>query len=119
MLFLWGKMTTRFSRSVASLSPVFSLVHSRAPWRQMASQSVPMASSGAIFSIIALCAFRVLYTELGQLILSIRNDCAALGFTDLMNCVIERIMRDPEDEDSISQDYDVLLDLSREYGSAG
>ena len=54
-------------------------------------------------------------TELGQLILSIRNDSAALGFTDLMNCVIERIMRDPEDEDSVSQDYDVLLELSKEY----
>lgn len=54
-------------------------------------------------------------TELGQLILSIRDDCAALGFTDLMNCVLERIMRDPEDDESISQDYDALLLLSGQY----
>ena len=48
-------------------------------------------------------------TELGQLILSVRDDCATLGFTDLMNCVLERIMRDPEDDETISQDYDALL----------
>lgn len=54
-------------------------------------------------------------TELGQLILSVRDDCAALGFTDLMNCVLERIMRDPEDDEAISQDYDALLLLSGQY----
>lgn len=54
-------------------------------------------------------------TELGQLILSIRDDCAALGLTDLMNCVLERIMRDPEDDETISQDYDALLLLSGQY----
>lgn len=54
-------------------------------------------------------------TELGQLILSIRDDCAALGFTDLLSCVIERIMRDPEDDETIAQDYDILLELSRQY----
>ena len=54
-------------------------------------------------------------TELGQLILSIRDDCAALGFTDLLSCVIERIMRDPQDDETIAQDYDILLELSRQY----
>lgn len=54
-------------------------------------------------------------TELGQLILSVRDDCAALGFTDLMNCVLERIMRDPEDDEAISLDYDALLLLSGQY----
>ncbi len=54
-------------------------------------------------------------TELGQLILSVRDDCATLGFTDLMNCVLERILRDPEDDEAISQDYDALLLLSMQY----
>ena len=54
-------------------------------------------------------------TELGQLLLSIREDCSALGFTDMLSCVIDRIMRDPEDDDAISRDYDELLLLSRQY----
>ena len=54
-------------------------------------------------------------TELGQLILSIRDDCASLGFTDLMGCILERIMRDPEDDETISHDYDALLSLSGQY----
>lgn len=54
-------------------------------------------------------------SELGQLILSIRDDCADVGFTDLLYCVIERIMRDPEDDDSLSLDYDTLLLLAGQY----
>lgn len=54
-------------------------------------------------------------SDLGQIILSIRDDCSDVGFTDLLYCVIERIMRDPEDDDSISLDYDTLIELSLQY----
>ena len=54
-------------------------------------------------------------SDLGQLILSVRDDCADLDFTDLMTCVIERIMLDPEDDASITQDYEALISLSEQY----
>lgn len=54
-------------------------------------------------------------SDLGQLILSIRDDCANYGFTNLLGCVLDRIMRDPEDDEAITQDYDNLLLLSIQY----
>lgn len=54
-------------------------------------------------------------SDLGELILSIKDDCAELGFTDLMGCVLDRIMRDQEDDDAITQDYDNLLLLSKQF----
>ena len=58
---------------------------------------------------------RFFASELGQLILSIREDCAAADFQTLVACVIERIMRDPNDDEAIGRDYDSLLLLSRQY----
>ena len=54
-------------------------------------------------------------SDLGQLIISIREECAGWGFPDLLDCVLDRIMRDPEDDETISQDYDSLLLLSVQY----
>ena len=54
-------------------------------------------------------------SDLGQLILSVKDDCADFCFTDLMACVIERIMLDPEDDASITQDYEALVSLSTQY----
>ena len=54
-------------------------------------------------------------SDLGQLILSIRDDCADADFPTLMDCVIERIMRDPADDEATSQDYDNLLLLSMQF----
>ena len=58
---------------------------------------------------------RFFASELGQLVLSIREDCADADFQTLTACVIERIMRDPHDDKAIEQDYDNLLLLSRQY----
>lgn len=58
---------------------------------------------------------RFFSSDLGQLILSIRDDCADADFPTLMNCVIERIMRDPADDEATSQDYDNLLLLSMQF----
>ena len=54
-------------------------------------------------------------SELGQLILSVRDDCAAVEFPRLIYCVIERIMRDPFDDESTKQDYDEILSLSMQF----
>ena len=54
-------------------------------------------------------------SELGQLILGIREDCAMLNFAALMNCVIERIMQDPEDDADILRDYANLLEVSSRF----
>lgn len=58
---------------------------------------------------------RFFSSDLGQLIISIREECAGWGFPDLLDCVLDRIMRDPEDDDAITQDYDSLLLLSVQY----
>ena len=58
---------------------------------------------------------RFFASDLGQLILSIRDDCSAVDFPTLMDCVIERIMRDPQDDEATSQDYDNLLLLSMQF----
>ena len=54
-------------------------------------------------------------SELGQLILSVRDDCVAVEFPHLMYCVIERIMRDPADDEATKQDYDEILTLSMQF----
>lgn len=58
---------------------------------------------------------RFFASDLGQLILSIRDDCANADFPTLMDCVLERIMRDPADDEATSQDYDNLLLLSMQF----
>ena len=58
---------------------------------------------------------RFFASELGQLILQIRDDCTNADFPTLMDCVIERIMRDPQDDEATSQDYDNLLLLSMQF----
>ena len=54
-------------------------------------------------------------SELGELITQIRDDCAAVEFPHLMYCVIERIMRDPADDEATKQDYDEILNLSMQF----
>lgn len=54
-------------------------------------------------------------SELGQLITQIRDDCAAVEFPHLMYCLIERIMRDPADDEATKQDYDEILSLSMQF----
>ena len=54
-------------------------------------------------------------SELGELITQIRDDCTALEFPHLMYCVIERIMRDPCDDEATKQDYDEILSLSMQF----
>ena len=54
-------------------------------------------------------------SELGELITQIRDDCAAVEFPHLMYCVIERIMRDPADDEATKQDYDEILTLSMQF----
>ncbi len=52
-------------------------------------------------------------SELGMLILGIKE--RNLPFMDVLQEVINRIMRDPEDDPSVSADYDMLLALSSDY----
>ncbi len=54
-------------------------------------------------------------SELGELITQIRDDCAAVEFPHLMYCVIERIMRDPCDDEATKKDYDEILSLAMQF----
>ena len=58
-------------------------------------------------------------SELGQIILSIREDCTNNDFLfkDLASRVIEEIMEDPSDDKQVSADYATFLRLSGEYSS--
>ena len=58
-------------------------------------------------------------SELGRLILEIRESTKDSSFRDMMEQVIERVMRDPSDEEPVTRDYESLLALSVLYETAG
>ena len=57
---------------------------------------------------------RFFESDLGQIILSMRED---VPFHITANRVIEEIMRDPSDDQSLSDDYDSFLNLSTQYST--
>lgn len=56
-------------------------------------------------------------SELGQIINSIREETVDLQFPSVLMLVLLRIMRDPEDSQEVSKDYDDLMTLSGFYES--
>jgi superfamily I DNA/RNA helicase len=54
-------------------------------------------------------------TDLGMLILDIRQQTVGLPFREILQQVIDRIMRDPSDDESVKGDFDLLLALSVHY----
>ena len=55
-------------------------------------------------------------SELGQIIQSISRDShEGASFTGIASRVIQEIMRDPSDDEGITEDYDLFLALSGEY----
>ena len=56
-------------------------------------------------------------SELGALILDIRERTRDLPFREVLQEVIDHIMRDPSDDEGIQADYDMLLALSTDYGT--
>ena len=54
-------------------------------------------------------------SDLGILIDKIRNESSGRPFKDMMEMVIERIMRDSSDDESVTRDYELLLALSEDY----
>ena len=54
-------------------------------------------------------------SDLGILINRIRNESSGRPFKDMMEMVIERIMRDSSDDESVTRDYELLLALSEDY----
>lgn len=54
-------------------------------------------------------------SELGQLILSMQEERDRLPFHDMAERVVSEIMRDPLDDEGITEDYDLFLALSGEY----
>ena len=54
-------------------------------------------------------------TDLGLLILEIREQTAGLPFREVLQQVIDRIMRDPADDETVMGDFDLLLALSVHY----
>ena len=54
-------------------------------------------------------------SELGKLILDIKDATRAQPFQLLLEQVLRRIMRSPEDDEAVAGDYDMLLGLSRHY----
>ena len=57
-------------------------------------------------------------SELGGLIASLRDMCQDKPFSVLMEQVILRIMQDPSDDESVTQDYDLLQAISQQYETA-
>ena len=57
-------------------------------------------------------------SDLGQLLLQIRESSQGCLFPELMDRVINEVMRDPSDEESVTEDYDLLLALSSQYDTA-
>lgn len=57
-------------------------------------------------------------SELGQIIRSISRDSQeGASFTGVASRVIQEIMRDPSDDEGITEDYDMFLALSGEYNT--
>lgn len=62
---------------------------------------------------------KFLESDLGRLILEIRESTKDCSFRDMMEMIIERVMRDPSDDESVTRDYESLLALSVLYETAG
>ena len=61
---------------------------------------------------------RFFESELGQLIRSISDDSKkGASFTSIASRVLEDIMRDPSDDESVTADYELFLSLAGEYAS--
>lgn len=56
-------------------------------------------------------------TDLGAIILDIRENTRDLPFKDVLREVIDQIMFDPQQEQSVSDDYDLLLAIAPDYGT--
>ena len=55
-------------------------------------------------------------SELGQIIWSISEESkAGAQFSETAGRVLDEIMRDPSDDETVTEDYDTFWDLSREY----
>ena len=54
-------------------------------------------------------------SDLGQLILDIRKRTHGLPFRDILQQVIDHIMRDPSDDESVCGDYEMLLEIALDY----
>ena len=57
-------------------------------------------------------------SDLGKLLLQIRESSQDCLFPVLMERVINDVMRDPSDDESVMEDYDLLLALSSQYETA-
>ena len=57
-------------------------------------------------------------SDLGALLLDIRQKTEGLPFSALLEEVLSRVMEDPSDDDSIKKDYELLKNMSAEYGTA-
>lgn len=57
-------------------------------------------------------------SDLGALLLDIRQKTKGLPFGALLEEVLSRVMEDPSDDDSIKKDYELLKNMSAEYGTA-
>ena len=57
-------------------------------------------------------------SPLGKIVSEIRDDCNGQPFSIMMDEVLERIMRDPSDEDAVREDYDLLQFLSLQYDTS-
>ena len=56
-------------------------------------------------------------SDLGQVIQHIQQETAGHTFTDVLQMVIDYIMRDPAEEQSVTDDYEMLLVLSQDYAT--
>ena len=61
---------------------------------------------------------RFFESDLGRLILEIRESTKDSSFRDMLQTVIDRIMRDPTDDESVRRDYEELIALSILYEKA-
>lgn len=54
-------------------------------------------------------------SDLGMLILDIRQKTEDQSFPVVLELVLSRIMRDPSDDESITEDYDLMMEISQGY----
>ena len=57
-------------------------------------------------------------SDLGSLLLDIRRKTEGQPFGVLLQEVIGRVMEDPSDDESVREDYELLKEMSPEYGTA-
>ena len=56
-------------------------------------------------------------SDLGQLIRNIQEETAGLPFKDVLQKTIDYIMRDADEDPSVSNDYEMLLAIAPDYGT--